>query len=211
MSNSPYILQDFFFEQYNQQSEDDGDPGSSNRTLGKRGTRACDRCRRVKSKCEPDVGNKCKNCNIANTPCTYQSPNFKRGPPKGYIHSIEQRWHQVDDPFARSILDRVQAGPYGTGRSSPVPTAQSFYASLIDVPEHTPLREDRRYRRQSRVSREIVSLEDGSALRTPTREWQDQLSRQLAGSHVAFAGQSFSGYQSDVEEIGFSLYVSHRC
>ncbi len=60
-------------------------------------------------------------------------PSFKRGPPKGYIHSIEQRWHQVEcilatimespraqdiindlrgDPFANGILNRVQAGPY---------------------------------------------------------------------------------------------------
>ena len=60
-------------------------------------------------------------------------PSFKRGPPKGYIHSIEQRWHQVEcilatlmespraqdivsdhrnDSFASAILDRVQAGPY---------------------------------------------------------------------------------------------------
>ena len=60
-------------------------------------------------------------------------PNFKRGPPKGYIHAIEQRWHQVEcilatimaspkahdivvelrnDPMARTILDRVESGPY---------------------------------------------------------------------------------------------------
>ena len=60
-------------------------------------------------------------------------PSFKRGPPKGYIHSIEQRWHQVEcilatimesprsqdvindlrsDSFANAILNRVQAGPY---------------------------------------------------------------------------------------------------
>ncbi len=62
-----------------------------------------------------------------------QGPSFKRGPPKGYIHSIEQRWNQVEcilatimespraqdiigdlrhDAFANAILDRVQAGPY---------------------------------------------------------------------------------------------------
>lgn len=60
-------------------------------------------------------------------------PSFKRGPPKGYIHAIEQRWHQVEcllatitaspkahdittelrnDPIARTILDRVESGPY---------------------------------------------------------------------------------------------------
>lgn len=63
----------------------------------------------------------------------FTGPSFKRGPPKGYIHSIEQRWHQVEcilatimdspraqdivndlrrDAFANAILDRVQSGPY---------------------------------------------------------------------------------------------------
>jgi hypothetical protein len=62
-------------------------------------------------------------------------PSYKRGPPKGYIHAIEQRWHQVEsllgaivacqdprtqaivselkkDDLARGILDRVDAGPF---------------------------------------------------------------------------------------------------
>lgn len=132
-------------------------------------------------------------------PCTFEGPSFKRGPPKGYIHSIEQRWNQVEcilatimespraqdiigdlrhDAFANAILDRVQAGPYGAARQQDL-TSDSFYASLVEVPEHTPLRDDRRSRRQSRVSREIVS-QDPTASATPTREWQDQLSRMLA-------------------------------
>ncbi len=62
-------------------------------------------------------------------------PSYKRGPPKGYIHAIEQRWHQVEaligailqcpdervqtlvsdlkqDDLAREILSRVDSGPY---------------------------------------------------------------------------------------------------
>lgn len=62
-------------------------------------------------------------------------PSYKRGPPKGYIHAIEQRWHQVEsllgaimlcqeprvqsivsdlrqDDLAREILARVDMGPY---------------------------------------------------------------------------------------------------
>lgn len=64
-----------------------------------------------------------------------QGPSYKRGPPKGYIHAIEQRWHQVEsllgailqcpdarvqefvndlkqDELAREIIDRVDMGPY---------------------------------------------------------------------------------------------------
>lgn len=62
-------------------------------------------------------------------------PSYKRGPPKGYIHAIEQRWHQVEsvlgailaspspevksliknlrkDSLANDILTRVDAGPF---------------------------------------------------------------------------------------------------
>lgn len=170
-------------------SEDDNEPGSSNKATkrGSRGTRllllsqtlfpdlcpaffpACDRCRKIKSKCEPTDGEKCKNCLVSGTgkwlyyvlPRVLHSdsirmhisrfvqhescymvivsymwhagPSFKRGPPKGYIHAIEQRWQQVEcilatvmstpraegimtdlrqDAFARSVLDRVASGPY---------------------------------------------------------------------------------------------------
>ncbi|KAI0652011.1 fungal-specific transcription factor domain-containing protein [Trametes meyenii] len=212
-------------------SEDDGpgEPGPSNRTQStKRGTRACDRCRKIKSKCEPGAGEKCKNCELANTPCTFQGPSFKRGPPKGYIHSIEQRWHQVEcilatimespraqdivhdlrgDPFANSILDRVQTGPYGArGRleSNTDTTSDRFYASLVQVPEHAPARDDRRSRRQSRVSREIVS-QDPTALATPTREWQEQLSRRLTyGNQLTTASTSLSPISRPSSSTGSS-------
>lgn len=62
-------------------------------------------------------------------------PSYKRGPPKGYIHAIEQRWHHVEsvlgailaspdpraqgvvndlrrDDLAREILNRVDTGPF---------------------------------------------------------------------------------------------------
>ena len=72
-------------------------------------------------------------------------PSFKRGPPKGYIHAIEQRWHQVEsilgailsskdphvnalinnlrrDDLARDILNRVDLGPFvSIPRRSPKP------------------------------------------------------------------------------------------
>ncbi|KAH9944251.1 fungal-specific transcription factor domain-containing protein [Epithele typhae] len=181
---------------------------------------ACDRCRKIKSKCEVGTDERCQNCEIAGTRWSAPvflpmrtGPSFKRGPPKGYIHSIEQRWHQVEcilatimespgaqaimtdlrgDSFASAILDRVQAGPYGSrGRmnSRHDLTTEGFYASLVDVPEHTPAREDRRSRRQSRVSREIVS-QDPTASATPTREWQDQLFARLAH------GTQWGGYSS---------------
>lgn len=73
-------------------------------------------------------------------------PSFKRGPPKGYIHAIEQRWHQVEsvlgailsskdphvnalinnlrrDELARDILTRVDSGPFvSVSRHFPKPS-----------------------------------------------------------------------------------------
>ena len=90
------------------------------------------------------------------------------------------------------------------------PSRESFYASLIEVPEHTPARDDRRSRRQSRVSREIVSqgrrfmvvfaercnahrVTDPTASATPTREWQEQLARRLShGTQWAYATSPLS-------------------
>jgi hypothetical protein len=65
----------------------------------------------------------------------FSGPSYKRGPPKGYIQAIEQRWHQVEsllgavlscpdtrvrqviadirqDDLAREILNRVDTGPF---------------------------------------------------------------------------------------------------
>ncbi|KAI0756844.1 fungal-specific transcription factor domain-containing protein [Daedaleopsis nitida] len=200
-------------------SDDDdigNDPSSSKHQNVKRGSRACDRCRKIKSKCEAGTttDDKCKNCEVANTPCTFQGPSFKRGPPKGYIHSIEQRWHQVEcilatimetpraqdiigdlrsDTFANAILDRVQRGPYGSRSRLQQPQDPNGdpYSSLIDVPEYAPMRDDRRSRRQSRVSREIVS-QDPTVSAAPTREWQDQLARRLQNYSWAYTTSPLS-------------------
>jgi hypothetical protein len=75
------------------------------------------------------------NLNASYPACTFLGPSYKRGPPKGYIHAIEQRWHHVEsllgailaspdpraqgviadirrDDLAREILNRVDAGPF---------------------------------------------------------------------------------------------------
>jgi hypothetical protein len=80
-------------------------------------------------------------------------PSYKRGPPKGYIHAIEQRWHQVEaligailqcpdervrsivvelkqDDLAREILARVDSGPYVC---VPFLYPQSFEIYMLDI------------------------------------------------------------------------------
>jgi len=134
-------------------------------------------------------------------------PSYKRGPPKGYIHAIEQRWHQVEallgsvlqcpdegvqrfvadlkqDDLAREILGRVDAGPYGPAgrRAQPADaTKEDFFASILKSNASSTNADPSRSRRQSRVSREIVSSNQDHGLSVvPTREWQDNLSKRLA-------------------------------
>ncbi|KAF8078976.1 fungal-specific transcription factor domain-containing protein [Lyophyllum atratum] len=196
---------------YSDHSDDEAgqDPQASSR---KRSSRACDQCRKTKSKCERPGGDAapCKSCALAGTACTFLGPSYKRGPPKGYIHAIEQRWHQVEsllgaiiqcpdprvqgivsdlrqDDLAREIIRRVDNGPYGPSGRRNQPdgaTKEDFFASILRSSESTtPSRDSARARRQSRVSREIVSSNQDNGLSViPTKEWQDNVSNHLASS-----------------------------
>ncbi|KAG9314135.1 hypothetical protein JVU11DRAFT_4920 [Chiua virens] len=172
----------------------------------KRSSRACDQCRKTKSKCEPSsTPGTCKGCALGGNVCTFLGPSYKRGPPKGYIQAIEQRWHQVEsllgsllacqdrrvqdlladirqDELARDILNRVDTGPFGpSGRlSQPAgATKEDFFACIFRSNETS--RDTARSRRQSRISREIVSSSRDHALSTmPTAEWQDRLAAHLS-------------------------------
>lgn len=50
--------------------------------------RACDQCRRRKSKCD-GAQPVCKICHAANRTCTYQTGGGRRGLPSGYVRSLE--------------------------------------------------------------------------------------------------------------------------
>ena len=107
------------------------------------------------------------------------------------------------------------------------PGTESYYSSLIEVPEHTPARDDRRSRRQSRVSREIVSqgtyetmsmlrqlaelASDPTASATPTREWQEQLARRLAqGGQRTYAPTPMSSVSPTSASSGSYEYARTR-
>ncbi|EPQ54209.1 hypothetical protein GLOTRDRAFT_122008 [Gloeophyllum trabeum ATCC 11539] len=171
------------------------DPGGR-----KRASRACDQCRKTKSKCELLVeGGPCRNCAESNLVCTFLGPTYKRGPPKGYLHAIEQRWYQAEtilgailaspdprareiisalqkDDLAREVLNRVDIGPFGpTGRAS-----QPAGATMEDLFHSFIATNERQTQRQSRVSREIVSTSKDSRL-SPSQAaaWQDRLTTLL--------------------------------
>ncbi|EPQ60261.1 hypothetical protein GLOTRDRAFT_134976 [Gloeophyllum trabeum ATCC 11539] len=199
-------------------SDEEGHDGhESEAAVRKRSSRACDQCRKSKSKCErsPD-STTCKNCAAAGVACTFEGPSYKRGPPKGYINAIEHRWHMVEsllgaivsspdprcqsivsdlrrDELAKDILERVQSGPFGpAGREKQKSDAskEDFFVSFF-AGEASSARDRSRPRRQSRVSREIVSSrEESTKLPVPTMDWQDKLSHRLAApashGHTSF-------------------------
>ncbi|KAI5121297.1 hypothetical protein M0805_003766 [Coniferiporia weirii] len=173
----------------------------------KRSSRACDQCRRTKSKCRKptDPNRPCSNCVVAGLTCTYQGPSYKRGPPKGYINAIEQRLHQVEailgvivssndmwsqgiiaglkrDEIAREIINRVDSGPYGsTSRGDIGPSRQTDFSSAVQHLEDSRDRQDMRASRESRLNREIVSSSQ-DVLPAPTPEWLERLSEILEES-----------------------------
>ncbi|KAJ1777990.1 hypothetical protein LPJ54_002018 [Coemansia sp. RSA 1824] len=66
-------------------------------------SRACDRCRHKKVKCD---GRRpiCTHCEAVGGSCTYLDATKKRGPPKGYIDAIENRLHAAEDLIKRLVL-----------------------------------------------------------------------------------------------------------
>ncbi|KAL5518809.1 hypothetical protein ACEPAH_492 [Sanghuangporus vaninii] len=173
----------------------------ANQTNKKRSSRACDQCRRTKSKCRKpvDPNRPCSNCTIAGLNCTFQGPSYKRGPPKGYISAIEQRLHQVEavlgaiinskdaksqeitsalrtDDIAREIIDRVDRGPYGSTSRATSAGPADFSATIRQLNESR----DNRASRDSRVNRENLSSTYHD-IPSPSPEWLRKLDVILAG------------------------------
>ncbi|KAI0677646.1 hypothetical protein C8Q78DRAFT_1074332 [Trametes maxima] len=130
--------------------------------------------------------------------CTFTDPSHKRGPPKGYILTLERRLHQVeallgtiigsDDPRARSliqdlsrdklanhIINKVHIGPFGPGGRSSHPfstTKEDFLASITgDLGDNA-----------SEQSGSSQDPQNDLSLLTPTSEWQDRIRNLLSAS-----------------------------
>ncbi|KAI0644458.1 fungal-specific transcription factor domain-containing protein [Trametes meyenii] len=198
-----------------QESDDEGPlagPSGASGAKTQRSAKACDRCRKSKSKCEPSPieGEPCKSC-----AATGAAPSFRRGPPKGYIQALEHRLHQVEsvlaaimssqdvrsrsivdelgkDELASYILDTVDAGPFGrTGREkrSVDTTKDNFFSSIVT---EKPKAQSHRSRRESRATREhvienVIARDPQIQATRPTLAWQDRLSARLA---LSFGGGS---------------------
>ncbi|KAF8216525.1 fungal-specific transcription factor domain-containing protein [Mycena galopus ATCC 62051] len=79
-------------------SNDEQDAQSKKRRTQRTINRACDICRRKKIRCDgPEMpGNRCSNCLACNFDCSYVEAAKKRGPPKGYVESMEIRIEKIE-------------------------------------------------------------------------------------------------------------------
>ncbi|KAF9479628.1 hypothetical protein BDN70DRAFT_878593 [Pholiota conissans] len=71
--------------------------------------RACDICRRKKIRCDgvQMPGNRCSNCIAYSFDCTYVEAAKKRGPPKGYVESLENRLEKLEKLLKRLCPDEA--------------------------------------------------------------------------------------------------------
>jgi len=118
--------------------------------IKRRTTRACDNCRKTKTKCEVTGGSdSCDYCAMMQLECRFTGPTTKRGPAKGYLQALEARCHNVeavlgillslpderaislledlaDDPYARGVLEQVNTSAFGpSGREAMMESSQS--------------------------------------------------------------------------------------
>ncbi|TFY61087.1 hypothetical protein EVG20_g7194 [Dentipellis fragilis] len=91
-------------------SSADDEPNNSGNLAGqntkkRRVQRACDACRRKKSEGNQTPGSKCSTCIEYDVECTYLGVARKRGPPKGYVESLETRLEKMEALLQRLCPD----------------------------------------------------------------------------------------------------------
>ncbi|KAI9488059.1 fungal-specific transcription factor domain-containing protein [Zychaea mexicana] len=73
-------------------------------------TRACDTCRRKKIKCDVNTTQPCTTCRQYQWNCTFNDTAKKRGPPKGYIESLETRLEKMEH-LLQQMQDKKRKRP----------------------------------------------------------------------------------------------------
>ncbi|KIJ54059.1 hypothetical protein M422DRAFT_64258 [Sphaerobolus stellatus SS14] len=166
---------------------------------GRRTSRACDQCRKTKTKCDHNGNNNvpCRSCLFAG-----YEPTQKRGPPKGYLSALESRLHESEallgvilstadiraqtlvtdlrnDPLASTIIKRITNSVFGpVGRAALRGSHNTGRSSPPDCNEPT------NSRRQQMNCREVALMPGGDAKKsiftTPSNAWQDYLCDRLA-------------------------------
>ncbi|KAI7855773.1 fungal-specific transcription factor domain-containing protein [Circinella umbellata] len=73
-------------------------------------TRACDTCRRKKIRCDVNTTQPCTTCRQYHWECSFNDTAKKRGPPKGYIESLETRLKKMEQ-LLQQMQDKKRKRP----------------------------------------------------------------------------------------------------
>ncbi|KAJ7096252.1 fungal-specific transcription factor domain-containing protein [Mycena epipterygia] len=110
--------------------------------------RACDSCRKRKTKCDgPKMkDNICSNCIQSHKSCTYLEASTPRGPPKAYVTGLEDRLERLEELLKQVRPDTdytAELGPpipRGAWKDDAVPVASTSRLRGNDSPPRTSLR-----------------------------------------------------------------------
>ncbi|KAJ7647258.1 fungal-specific transcription factor domain-containing protein [Roridomyces roridus] len=98
--------------------------------------RACDGCRRRKSKCDgPRLKGSCSNCTAAHKSCTYLEASTPRGPPKAYVTALEDRLEHLEQ-----LLKQVRPDTDFTPELGPPVPRDSWKEDSAPVPSTSRVR-----------------------------------------------------------------------
>ncbi|KAG6334450.1 hypothetical protein ID866_4639 [Astraeus odoratus] len=160
-------------EDYN----DGGNPSVLPESKKRRVQRACDICRRKKIRCKqhkrfpprsrshPIIGdgsqmpgNRCSNCIAYNFDCTYMEAARKRGPPKGYVESLENRLEKMEKLLQKVVCpdadftqelggsridkDSWMKGPSGPMHQASHTASSAFHGGATSIEDFVPEDDD---------------------------------------------------------------------
>ncbi|ORY82329.1 fungal-specific transcription factor domain-domain-containing protein [Leucosporidium creatinivorum] len=95
-------------------------------------SRACDACRKRKVRCDGAGmnGERCALCETSNVPCTFVQTATRRGPPKGYVESLERRLEAMESLLQSLSSTTPQQLDSPTSLSDPNGVAPTHCPSL---------------------------------------------------------------------------------
>ncbi|KAI7870984.1 fungal-specific transcription factor domain-containing protein [Spinellus fusiger] len=109
----------------------------------KRITRACDTCRRKKIRCDVNTSRPCSTCRQYEWECTFNNDPKKRGPPKGYIESLEIRLKKMEKLIETSQSNKgVSEYNNERERSLSVVSTEDSLSTDHSESQHGPLMHD---------------------------------------------------------------------
>ncbi|KZS91529.1 hypothetical protein SISNIDRAFT_165270 [Sistotremastrum niveocremeum HHB9708] len=177
-----------------------------------RSSRACDQCRKIRSKCvRSDNSSTCRTCEAKSYQCTTLAPSSKRGPPRGYLQSLESRLEDSEallgvlvslpntetqrilsemsqDPKAREILARIDNSAFG-------PSGRKLRTWLLDAVANSG--DETCLKRATRLG--LANDTADPVATSKTNLWQDHLISLIStSSHRPISRETVStpGYES---------------